>query len=101
MPLGKIVVLGWLCITVQTGSVDGNREKTILYRVTELVGRWSMVDVFVVGILVALIQLGNIMYILPGPAALAFAAMVVTTMIAAIEFDPRMIWTLENREEKA
>ena len=101
VPLGKIVVLGWLCITVQTGSVDGNREKTILYRVTELVGRWSMVDVFVVGILVALIQLGNIMYILPGPAALAFAAMVVTTMIAAIEFDPRLIWSLENREEKA
>lgn len=101
VPLGKIVVLGWLCFTVQTGSTGGNREKTLLYRITELVGRWSMVDVFVVGILVALIQLGNIMYILPGPAALAFAAMVVTTMIAAIEFDPRLIWALENRGEAA
>lgn len=92
VPVGKIIVLGWLCISVQIGHRRGNRNKMLLYRVTELVGRWSMIDVFVVGILAALIQLGSVMYILPGAAALAFAAMVVTTMLAAISFDPRLIW---------
>ena len=58
-----------------------------------------MVDVFVVGILVALIQLGAIMTILPGAAALAFAAMVATTMLAAIAFDPRLIWLAPNQVE--
>jgi paraquat-inducible protein A len=58
-----------------------------------------MVDVFVVGILAALIQMGNIMTILPGPAALAFAAMVVTTMLAAISFDTRLIWVINARQD--
>lgn len=92
VPLGKILVLGWLVISVQTGSTARMSQKTRLYRVTEFVGRWSMVDVFVVGILVALVQLGNIMTILPGAAALAFAGMVAATMLAAIAFDPRLIW---------
>ncbi len=99
VPLGKIVILIWLCVSVQMRSNVAHRHKTILYRATELVGRWSMIDVFVVGILVALIQLGNIMNILPGAAALAFAAMVVTTMLAAISFDPRMIWVSAHRLE--
>lgn len=94
VPIGKIIILSWLCISVQLKSPLARRHKTLLYRVTEVVGRWSMVDVFVVGILAALIQLGNIMTILPGPAALAFAAMVVTTMLAAISFDTRLIWAL-------
>ncbi|MCT7656742.1 paraquat-inducible protein A [Oceanimonas sp. NS1] len=63
-----------------------------LYRMTEFVGRWSMVDVFVVAILVALIRNGNLMSIEPGPAALAFAAVVVLTMLAAMLFDQRSIW---------
>lgn len=92
VPLGKIFVLIWLCISVQSGSTMALPQKIKLYRITEFVGRWSMVDVFVVGILVALIQLGNVMTILPGTAALAFAAMVAATMLAAIAFDPRMIW---------
>ena len=92
VPVGKIVVLGWLCLSVQGRSAFALPQKTKLYRVTEFVGRWSMVDVFVVAILVALIQLGNVMTILPGAAALAFAAMVATTMLAAIAFDPRLIW---------
>ncbi|MEM8815568.1 MAG: paraquat-inducible protein A [Pseudomonadota bacterium] len=99
VPLGKIIVLIWLCISVQAGHKGAHRHKTLLYRATELVGRWSMIDVFVVGILVALIQLGNIMNILPGAAALAFALMVVTTMLAAIAFDPRLIWVSEHKED--
>ena len=93
VPLGKIVVLAWLLISVQLGSATAMAQKTRLYRITEFVGRWSMVDVFVVGVLVALVQLGAIMTILPGSAALAFAAMVATTMLAAMAFDPRLIWS--------
>lgn len=92
IPISKIFVFIWLCISVHFGSTMALSQKTRLYRITEFVGRWSMVDVFVVGILVALIQLGNIMTILPGTAALAFAAMVATSMFAAIAFDPRLIW---------
>ena len=97
VPLGKIIVLAWLCLSVQTHSAFALTHKTKLYRVTEFVGRWSMIDVFVVSILVALIQLGNVMRILPGIAALAFAAMVVTTMLAAIAFDPRLLWAPVNQ----
>lgn len=96
VPLGKMLVLAWLCLSVQLGSTFARAQKTRLYRLTEIVGRWSMVDVFVVGILVALIQLGNVMSILPGSAALAFAGMVVATMLAAIAFDPRLLWVRAN-----
>jgi paraquat-inducible protein A len=63
-----------------------------IYWFTELMGRWSMVDIFVVGILVALVQLGNYMSVTPGPGALAFAGVVVLTMFAAMSFDPRLLW---------
>jgi paraquat-inducible protein A len=99
VPVGKIIVLAWLCISVQTNHIGGSRHKTQLYRLTELVGRWSMIDVFVVAILVALIQIGNLMNILPGAAALAFAVMVATTMLAAISFDPRLIWAAGDDEK--
>ncbi len=98
VPLGKMVVLAWLCLSVQLGSNFALTQKAKLYRVTEYVGRWSMIDVYVVGILVALIQLGNIMTIRPGVAAVAFAAMVVTTMLAALAFDPRLLWAPANKD---
>jgi len=101
VPIGKMLVLAWLCISVQLGSTTALSQKTRLYRMTEFVGRWSMVDVFVVGILVALVQLGNIMTIRPGAAALAFAGMVATTMMAAIAFDPRLIWRSGTKGEGA
>jgi paraquat-inducible protein A len=63
-----------------------------MYWFTELMGRWSMVDIFVVGILVALVQLGNYMTVTPGPGALAFGGVVVLTMFAAMSFDPRLLW---------
>ena len=98
VPVGKILVMGWLCLSVQRRSTFALVHKMRLYRITEFVGRWSMVDVFVVAILVALIQLGNVMSIFPGVAALAFAAMVVTTMLAAMAFDPRLIWRSAERD---
>ena len=93
VPVGKILILIWLCLSVQLRHTSSLQHKTKMYRITEFVGRWSMVDVFVVAILVALIQLGKIMTVLPGPAALAFAGMVFTTMLAAGSFDPRLLWS--------
>lgn len=96
IPVAKIVVLAWLNLTVQRGLEKRSRIRTLFYRVIEGVGRWSMIDVFVVAILVALVQLGNTLSIYPGPAALAFCAVVFITMVAAMTFDTRLIW--QNRK---
>ena len=100
VPLGKMTILAWLCLSIQLGSNYALTQKTKLYRVTEFVGRWSMIDVFVVGILVALVQVGNILTIRPGVAAVAFAAMVVTTMLASLSFDPRLLWVPGLKDNK-
>ncbi len=92
VPLGKLFVMTWLCWSVHRRQPTSQRERTVLYRVTEFIGRWSMVDVFVVTVLVALIHLGGILQITSGMAALAFGGMVIVTMIAAESFDPRLIW---------
>ncbi len=92
IPIIKILILIWLIISVKINRLNNKKERAVLYRVTEFIGRWSMIDVFVVAILVALFQLGGILRIEPGLAALAFACVVVTTMFAANAFDPRLIW---------
>jgi paraquat-inducible protein A len=92
VPIGKLLALSWLCWSVSRKQPTSHRERTRLYRLTELVGKWSMTDVFVVAILVALIHLGGLLRITPGPAALAFGGVVVATMLAAHSFDPRLIW---------
>jgi paraquat-inducible protein A len=92
IPLLKIVALSWLCLAA-SGKLHPSPEMLgKIYWFTELLGRWSMVDIFVVGILVALVQLGNYMTITPGPGALAFAGVVVLTMLAAMSFEPRLLW---------
>ncbi|WP_089792666.1 paraquat-inducible protein A [Halomonas korlensis] len=92
VPVGKLVALAWLCLVVKRSNELNAITRTRLYRLTEFIGRWSMVDVFVVAILVALIRAGALMSITPGPAALAFGGVVITTMLAAMTFDPRLIW---------
>ena len=92
VPFLKIVVLTFLLIAAQRQSTWRPLDRTKLYRITELVGRWSMVDVFVVTILVALVQLGILATIQAGPGALYFGMVVVLTMLAAQSFDPRLIW---------
>ncbi len=92
VPLLKISVLAYLLVSVQRGSNFRPLDRARLYRVTELVGRWSMLDIFVVTVLVALVNLGALATIQAGPAAPFFAAVVVTTMLAAMSFDPRLIW---------
>jgi paraquat-inducible protein A len=92
VPLGKILILSGLCLGVALRSTASHRQRTVLYRITEFIGKWSMVDVFVVTILVALISLGGVLRITPGAASLAFAGVVIVTMFAAESFDPRLIW---------
>ena len=92
IPLGKLVALVYLLVTVQRRSVASAHERTRLYRMVELIGRWSMLDVFVDTFTVALVQLQPLMFVEPGPGVLFFAAVVVLTMIAAESFDPRLIW---------
>lgn len=101
VPVAKLIILCWLNYTVQIQKQQANSERIFWYRVTEFVGRWSMIDVFVVAVLVSLIQLGNIMSILPGHASLAFCGVVICTMLAAMSFDSRLIWhKSENQPEK-
>jgi len=92
VPVGKIVVLAWLNFSVQNDLPHLQSERIGLYRLAEFVGRWSMVDVFVVIILVSLVQLGNAMSIFPGAATLAFSGVVVLTMLAAMSFDSTLIY---------
>ena len=92
VPLGKLVALTYLLISVQRGSITSTHERTRLYRLVEVIGRWSMLDVFVDTFTVALVQLQPLMSVEPGAGVLFFAAVVVLTMFAAESFDPRLIW---------
>jgi paraquat-inducible protein A len=92
VPLMKMLILIFLLISVQRKSSWRRKDRTLLYRITEIIGRWSMVDIFVVTILVALVHLGGLATIHAGPGAIFFAAVVVITMFAAMSFDPRLIW---------
>ena len=92
VPVLKLIGLTFLLISVRRRSAWRPRDRTFLYRIIELVGRWSMVDIFMISILVALVNLGSIATIQPGAGAIAFAAVVITTMIASMSFDPRLIW---------
>ena len=98
VPIGKIIALGWLCFSVKFNKVRSHQRSHDLFRLTEFIGKWSMVDIFVVTVLVALIQMGNFMSIYPGEAAIAFGSLVITTMLAAFAFDSRLIWEPLNLE---
>ncbi len=101
VPLLKLLILSGLLISVQRHWQWRPVDRTRLYRITEVIGRWSMLDIFVVTILVALVNLGALATIEAGPGALFFAAVVVITMLAAEAFDPRLIWdNLENRHDR-
>lgn len=99
IPLGKFAAIGWLALAVGRGWPGSRHRRMQLYELVEFIGRWSMIDVFVVAILSALVQLGVLVRIAPGPAAAAFALSVVMTMLAARSFDSRLIWdSLEPRQ---
>ena len=99
VPLVKMVAIGWLAYVVKSNKYRAPQRQLKLYRLTEFIGRWSMIDVFVVAILAALIRIDGLIAIYPGPAAVSFAAVVILTMIAAMSFDPRLIWDSVNNKE--
>lgn len=92
IPLSKLLVLFYLCWSVRRGLPSTVRQRTLVYRAAEFIGKWSMIDVFVVAILVALIHLSDLLVIRPGAATIAFAAVVIVSMLAAESFDPRIMW---------
>jgi len=98
VPLMKLIALTLLLITVQRRSVWQPLQRTKLYRIVEFVGRWSMLDIYVVTILAALVQIGSLATIKAGPAAMAFGAVVILTMFSAMQFDPRLIWDPVQKE---
>lgn len=101
VPMLKLVSMGWLVIATHRRSRWRLRERTLIYRLNELVGRWSMVDVFVITILVALVQLGAVAQVVPGVGILAFAFVVVLTMLAALTFDPRLMWDAAGANDES
>ncbi|SEP70095.1 paraquat-inducible protein A [Azotobacter beijerinckii] len=99
VPMAKLLALVVLVVSVQLRSRWQPVQRTQLYRLVELVGRWSMLDVYVVTLLVALVQLDALATIRPGAGALAFGAVVVLTMFAAMSFDPRLIWDSMEKDD--
>jgi paraquat-inducible protein A len=92
VPLLKLSVLSLLALTAQRRSKWRPLERTKLFRIVERIGRWSMLDVFVITLTVGLVRFKSLAVITAGWGALAFAAVVVLTMIASMQFDPRLIW---------
>ena len=93
VPVGKFLAIAWLAVVAgRPASVDQAHSRLKVYEVVEFIGRWSMIDVFVVAILSALVQLGFVASIRPGPAAVSFALSVAFTMLSAQSFDARLIW---------
>lgn len=97
IPILKILAIASMCLASRYGHRP--QAHTRLYRMTELIGRWSMTDIFVVAVLVGVVQLGSVMSIQPGPGAVAFAGVVVLTIFAAMSFDPRLIWDAAARDQ--
>jgi paraquat-inducible protein A len=92
VPILKIVALTVMLVMTHEGSATRLRDRTRLYRLVDSVGRWSMIDVFMLTTLVALVHMGFVATVLPGEGAIAFASVVVLTMFAAACFDPRVMW---------
>lgn len=92
VPLLKMLILTLLLTSVHFKSTWRIRQQTRLYGLVEIIGRWSMLDIFVVALLAALVRAGALATIIPGGGALAFASVVVLTMLASLSFDPRLTW---------
>jgi paraquat-inducible protein A len=92
VPMLKLAGLGVMLACIRRGSARGLRQRTRLYRVIEVLGRWSMIDVFVVAVLIALVRFGILASITAQVGAACFGAVVILTMLAAEAFDPRLMW---------
>ncbi|MCL6414502.1 paraquat-inducible protein A [Aestuariirhabdus sp. Z084] len=104
VPVLKLLGIVTLLLSVQYRWSMNPTQRTLMFRMIEWIGRWSMLDLFVIAILMALINLGNLSEFEAGSAANAFGLVVVLTMFAATSFDPRLIWdqdvTTDDKEPK-
>ena len=92
VPSLKMLAIGWLCWNASGRGQRDSERMHLIYEVVEFVGRWSMIDVFVIAVLSALVRMGQLMNVYPATGALLFALVVILTMIAAMTFDPRLTW---------
>jgi len=97
VPLAKLFALTYLLATVHSGDTANTRRRTQIYRVVDYIGRWSMVDIFVGGLLVGLVQFPPFATVSAGPAAAAFGAVIILTILASRSFDPRLLWDASAR----
>ena len=97
IPLLKLLGLLFLVVVTKFRSTFFRQERTWIYRIIDAIGPWAMLDVFLLAILVALVKLGTIATVLPGPGLIAFTAMVVLTILASASFDPTSIWDKAER----
>ena len=100
IPIGKFLAIGFLAISVTRPSAVSNHHRQVLYEVVEYIGRWSMIDIFVVAIMSSLVQLNTLAAINPGRASLFFALSVIFTMLSAQAFDSRMIWDVRTDQKR-
>jgi len=92
VPSLKMLAIGWLCWNASGRGQRDSERMHLIYEIVEFVGRWSMIDVFVIAVLSALVRMGQLMNVYPATGALLFALVVILTMIAAMTFDPRLTW---------
>lgn len=98
VPMLKIFAIGFLALMANLRSTWQPTQRARIYRIVELVGRWSMLDIYVIAVLTALVQFNALATVRAGPASIAFGAVVVLTMFAALSFDPRLIWDTRTPE---
>ncbi len=99
VPFIKMVILLYLIYSVKRGRAEGKEQKLRLYILTEIIGKWSMVDVYVVAIMIALVHFGALTEIKAGAGAVFFLTVVILTMLSAMSFDSRLIWDMKGKEE--
>ena len=92
VPVLKLLGLSWFLVSIKLDDKERLLTRTRLYRLINVIGRWSNIDVFMIGLLAALVNFGNLATIRPEPGALAFAAVVMLTMFASHAFDSRLMW---------
>jgi paraquat-inducible protein A len=99
IPMFKLIAMTILTISVQRKSAWQPQQRASLFRFIDFVGRWSLLDIYVIALLVTLVQMKSFATVEAGPAAIAFGAVVVLTLLAANSFDPRLIWDFEKNDD--
>lgn len=97
VPIFKLAGLAFLLLCIHFKWEFSPLHCTLVYRFISIIGKWSMLDLFMISILSALVDMGSVSSVVPGPGATAFASVVVVTLFASLSFDPRLIWDLKER----